>query len=121
MKAHFARIALLLLVVSNLFAQATEDDKNVTIESKSQVFKFLKAKGENPVLISEDFSVKYRCNELRTTILFSETYNNYETIDEVTIYNDGKRDKGTKPKYEYYSVNGYVSSSDKCNMENFSK
>ncbi len=104
MRAYTRKVLLLLALCSSFFAKATDEDKNIIIESKTQVFKFWKGKKDNPVVISEELSVKYRCSEVRTNILFSEMYNDLESIDEVTIYIEGKKNKLIVPKYEYYSV-----------------
>ncbi|MCW3119946.1 MAG: hypothetical protein JWM28_4028, partial [Chitinophagaceae bacterium] len=62
---------------------AQEEDKNVVIESKVQAFSFSKNKGDNPVEIQEQYTEQYRCNEVRTEVMFSEMYNENETITDV--------------------------------------
>lgn len=102
LRKFLAISALLLFAV--FISNAAEEEKNITIESKTQTFRFQKAKGNNPVVITEEYSIKYRCNEVRTTILFSEMYNDQETINDVTVYVNDKKAKYIVPKYEYYSV-----------------
>jgi hypothetical protein len=87
-------------------AIAQSDNNNITIVNKTQVFRFEKGKGDNPVVIKETNDVTYRCNEVRETITIVETYNNQVSIDDVAIYVSGKKNKYITPKDEYYSSEG---------------
>ncbi|MES1216280.1 MAG: transglutaminase domain-containing protein [Bacteroidota bacterium] len=100
---HHLFILFATLSVS-LIAAAQDDDKNVVIESKSQTFSFSKAKGDNPVEIQEQYTEQYRCNEVRTEVMFSEMYNENETIKDVDARVDDKKAKWINPSYDYYSV-----------------
>jgi len=93
-----------ILSIGNVsFAQS---DNNVTIANKTQVFRFEKGAGDNPVVIKETNDITYRCNEVRETITIVETYNNQVSIDDVAIYVSGKKNKYITPKDEYYSSEG---------------
>lgn len=81
-----------------------EEDKNIVVENKVQTFRFQKGKGDNPVTIKEEYSIKYRCKEVRDAILFSDTYDDQQTIDDVDVYVNDKKAKYIVPKYDYYSV-----------------
>lgn len=95
------------IIVSFLFSLpvlSQRADSNVVIEQKIQTFNFSQNKGENPVIITEKYSEKYRCNEVRTNILFSEMYNENETITDIDVRIDDKKAKWITPQCDYYSV-----------------
>ncbi len=101
-----ATLALLVLLGFTGFSFAANEDKNIIIENKTQTFRFQKSKGDNPITIKEEYSVKYRCKEVRDAITFAEIYNDQQTIDDVEVYLNDKKTKSITPKYEYYSVRG---------------
>lgn len=80
-----------------------DDDQNIIIENKTQRFEFVQTKA-GEVNIKETYTLAYRCKDVREDILFSETYSNRETIDDVKIIVNGKRNKSIVPQYDYYSV-----------------
>ena len=87
-----------------LFTVAQEDDKNIVIENKSQSFTFSKSKGNAAVEITEQSMQEYRCNDVRTNVMFSEMYNENEEIGDVDIRVSDKKAKGIIPAYDYYSI-----------------
>lgn len=95
---------LLLFLSLAAFTNANDNDKNVIIESKNETYKFVKGKGDHPVTIQEEFTVKYKCTEVRSGLYFSEMYDDTQTIDDVDIYTNGKKAKYITPHYEYYAV-----------------
>lgn len=97
----------LLLILPILYSQAAvsqKTDLNVVIEQKIQTFSFSQNKGGNPVIITEKYSEKYRCNEARTNVSFSEMYNENETITDIDVKIDDKRAKWITPSCDYYSI-----------------
>ena len=86
------------------FAIAQGNEKNVVIESKVESFSFNKTRGDNPVEIQEQYTKLYRCNDVRTDVMFSEMYNEHEVIEDVEPRVDDKKAKWITPAYEYYSV-----------------
>ncbi|HEV8285130.1 MAG TPA: transglutaminase domain-containing protein [Chitinophagaceae bacterium] len=103
LRKHFV-ILLAAAISLPFFTIAQEEDKNVVIESKVQLFSFNKSKGDNPVEIQELYTELYRCNDVRTDIMFSEMYNENEVIADVEPRVDDKKAKWITPAYEYYSV-----------------
>lgn len=100
-------LSLIFFLLSSLQVLANKtgnDDKNVVIENKSQSFVFKRDKGENPVSIREEYSVLYRCREVRDNITFSEMYNDQQTINDVEVYVNKKPFRGVDIKYDYYSI-----------------
>jgi transglutaminase-like putative cysteine protease len=95
--------AVFTFLLSSFSAIAQEENKNVVIESKTQSFSFNKGR-DISVGIEEQYTQQYRCNEVRTDILFSEIYNENEMIKDVEPRVDDKRAKWITPSYEYYSV-----------------
>lgn len=83
---------------------AQEEDNNVVIESNLQSFSFNKIRGDNNVEIEEQYTKQYRCNEVRTSILFSEMYNENEEIKDVDARIDDKKARGITPVHDYYSI-----------------
>ena len=107
----------LLMIPSFLPAQKQEDN-NVVIASKKQEFSFSTGKGDAPVLITEKYSERYRCKEVRSKVLFSEMYNENEAIEDVEIRVDDKKAKWITPVYDYYSVkNIFYSDAHICYFE----
>jgi len=96
--------SLIIGITLPLITTAQDDDKNIVIESKNQSFTFNKSKGNSPVEIIEQASEVYRCDEVRTNVLFSEMYNENEEIGDVDIKVSDKKAKGIVPAYEYYSI-----------------
>jgi hypothetical protein len=94
---------LLALLFQSSFTWAFNEDKNIVIEDKNQTFRFEKNKS-GEVVIKENYTVKYRCKEVRDVITFVEMYNDKQTIDNVDVYVNNKKDKYAFPKYEYYSI-----------------
>jgi hypothetical protein len=74
------------------------------IETKEESFSFNKARGDNPVEIEEQYTEVYRCNDVRTDVMFSEMYNENQVIGEVEPRVDDKKAKWITPVYVYYSV-----------------
>jgi hypothetical protein len=102
LRAHSLSIVATLFFSHMAFSQ--KPDSNVVIEQKIQTFNFSQSKGENPVTITEKYSEKYRCNEVRTSVLFSEMYNENETITDIDVKIDDKKAKWITPSCDYYSI-----------------
>ena len=96
----------LSIVATLFFSQIgfSQSPSNVVIEQKTQTFNFSQNKGDNPVTITEKYSEKYRCNEVRTSVLFSEMYNENETITDIDVRIDDKKAKWITPTCDYYSI-----------------
>lgn len=108
-------IVAILLFSRMAFSQRL--DSNVVIEQKIQTFNFSQNKGEHPVTIIERYSEKYRCNEVRTKVSFSEMYNENETITDVDVKIDDKKVKWITPTCDYYSIeNIFYSDARICRM-----
>jgi Transglutaminase-like superfamily/Domain of Unknown Function with PDB structure (DUF3858) len=97
-------LSAFLVVFLPLLSTAQEEDKNVVMENKVQEFSFSQTRGGNPVEIKEKYTELYRCNEVRTSVLFSEMYNENAVIDDVDVKLDDKKAKWITPQYDYYSV-----------------
>src|SRR5258706_5749475 len=93
-----------LFVMFPFLSIAQEDDKNVVIENKMQEFSFSQIRGNNSVEIKEKYTELYRCNEVRTSVLISEMYNENTVIEDVDVKLDDKKAKWITPHYDYYSV-----------------
>ena len=93
-----------LIFSSEITVHAQEGDNNIVIEDKMQEFSFEKSKGDDPVSIAENYTERYRCNDFRTSLVFSEMYNLKENIDKVKIKVNNKSANYIVPRYEYYSV-----------------
>lgn len=100
------KLLLPLLLLISVFARATgdEDDKNIVIENKKQTFLFKQEKGANPVAIHENYVSELRCVNTRTSIIYTEMYNDHETIDDVAVSVRNKPYRGVDIQYDYYSV-----------------
>jgi len=95
---------LLLLFFFSKTVVSQKPDSNVVIEQKVQTFNFSQNKGDNPVIITEKYSEKYRCNEVRTSVAFSEMYNDNETITDIDVKIEDKKAKWITPSCDYYSI-----------------
>lgn len=106
---HPKKLILPALLLSFLFSRARntqEDEKNIVIENKKQTFLFKQDKGENPVVIKENYISELRCINTRTSIIYTELYNDHETIDEVELSVRNRPFRGVDIQYDYYSVKG---------------
>ncbi|SRR6266508_5951513 len=107
--------ALLTTISQTVFVIAQEEDKNVVIENKIQSFRFNKIRGDNPIEIQEQYTKLYRCNDVRTEVMFLEMYDENEMIEDVEPRVDDKKAKRITPTYEYYSVqNVFYSDAKVC-------
>lgn len=95
---------MVLLMIVSYATCAQDEDKNIVIENKSQLFTFSKSRGNNAVEIQEQAVLQYRCDEVRRSVLFSEMYNENEEITDIDIRVNDKKAKGIDPAYEYYAV-----------------
>jgi transglutaminase-like putative cysteine protease len=103
---HLKKILLCALMLFSLFAKAAtgdEDDKNIVIENKRQTFLFKQEKGANPVTIKENYVSELRCVNTRTSIVYTEMYNDHETIDNVDVSIRNRPYRGVDIQYDYYS------------------
>ena len=85
--------------------EGKEENNNITISSRTENYEFVKGTPDHPVLIKEELSTTYKCNGFRTIVPFEELYDDYTSIDELTIYIDGKLSRKITPDYSYFPVN----------------
>lgn len=105
------QILLKCLYLSALFSTGhlvthAEEDKNIVIRERKERYEFVKGDSRNPVLVKQNFSTTYRCDEFRGSIPYSEFYDVNSTVDEVKVYVNGDRVKYIKPEHHYYSIDG---------------
>lgn len=104
------RNKLLPLLLSFLFTSAAfaqqDEDGNIVIENKTQSFLFKQDKGDDPVLIKEQYTTEFRNLKTRTSITYTEMYNDKETIDEVEVSVKNRGYRGVEIRYDYYSIKG---------------
>jgi hypothetical protein len=110
-KNHLKKLLLPALLLVFSFANAgagggEEDEKNIVIENKKQTFLFRQEKGENPVVIKENYVTELRCINTRTNIIYTEMYNDHETIDQVDVSVRNRPYRGVNIQYDYYSIKG---------------
>jgi len=101
------KLILPALLLCSLFVKAhggDDDDKNIIIEYKKQSFLFKQDKGENPVLIKENYVTDLRSRRVSDNIVYTEMYNDQETIDDVEVSVRNKPYRGLNIKYDYYSI-----------------
>ena len=100
-------LILPVLILCSLFVKGSgggDDDKNIIIEYKKQSFLFKQDKGENPVLIKENYVTDLRSRRISGSIVYTEMYNDQETIDDVEVSVRNKPFRGVNIKYDYYSI-----------------
>jgi transglutaminase-like putative cysteine protease len=95
---------LLLSLFTNANGGGDDDDRNIVIENKKQTFSFKQEKGTNPVSITENYVTELRCVNTRTSIVYTEMYNDHETIDDVAVSVRNKPYRTVDIQYDYYSV-----------------
>ena len=83
----------------------SRDDNNIIISNKVDRYTYDEGEKDHPVVIRQDSKATYYCSELKTSILWSEFYNQQSSIDGIKIYVNGSRDKTIQPKDELYSSN----------------
>jgi transglutaminase-like putative cysteine protease len=102
------KLILPALLLLSLFANANDggddDDRNIVIENKKQTFSFKQEKGANPVTITENYVTELRCINTRTSIVYTEMYNDHETIDDVAVSVRNKPYRTVDIQYDYHSV-----------------
>jgi Transglutaminase-like superfamily len=94
---------LLLLTTFISTAFAGDDDKNITITSEKEYYRFELDKDN--VVVKSTLQTIYRCNAFRTDMQVAEWYNDQYKIDDVSINVNGSRARYIKVEYEYYSSN----------------
>lgn len=106
------QILLKCLYLSALFSTGhlvthAEEDKNIVIRERKERYEFVKGDSKNPVLVKQNFSTTYRCDEFRGSIPYTEFYDVNSTVDEVKVYVNGDRVKNIKPEHRYHSIDGF--------------
>jgi hypothetical protein len=104
---HLKKILLCTLVLFSFFAKGEtggEDGKNIVIENKKQTFLFKQEKGENPVLIKENYVSEIKCLKSTQLITYTEMYNDHETIDDVNVTVRNRPYRSADILYDYYSI-----------------
>lgn len=81
-----------------------EEDNNVVIKSKTEKYEFTYGNETNPVLINEQSSTLFRCDGFRTEIPYVEFYDDQSSINDLSVFIEGRKVKYIKPAFEYYSV-----------------
>lgn len=99
-------ITLLCLCACIQVSAQDDDDRNITIESAHESYRFLKGDDNHPVFIRQELSTTYLCNKYRATIPVIEFYDDQLLIQDVTIKMDGTKLKNLKPRFEYYNSDG---------------
>lgn len=103
------KFLLPVLLICSLFVKGSggdDDDKKIIIENKKHSFLFKQDKGENPVLIKENYVTDLRCRRISGSIVYTEMYNDHETIDAVDVKVRDRPFRGLDVQYDYYSVKG---------------
>ncbi|PSL48964.1 transglutaminase superfamily protein [Chitinophaga niastensis] len=109
-------VALLCITVKSL--AFSNEDKNITISEQKERYEFEAGDKENPVIIRQNLSATYRCNQFRTSIPFVAFYDDRSRIDEVRVYVSGSRAKAIKPTYQNYTVDDiFYSDARICALE----
>lgn len=101
------KYTLALLLVLQTFATKAGNvagDSNIVISSANEQYKFVYQKKTKEVHIEEQSEKTYYCNFFRTNIPIVSFYNDKSSIDNVTIYVNGSKNKLISPKYGYMPV-----------------
>lgn len=106
------QISLKCLYFSALFCAGhlvtyAQEDKNIVIRERKERYEFAKGDSRNPVLVKQNFSTTYRCDEFRGSIPYMEFYDVNSTVDDVKVYVNGDRVKSIKPEHRYHSIDGF--------------
>jgi len=99
--AFFSALALAAKAHPAPFGEG--EDSNIVISNKIQHYAFEEGEKDHPVIIRQQDKTTYYCSELRSSILWSEMYDDESSIEEVKVYVNGSRDKTIQPKKEFYS------------------
>ena len=108
-------VAAFLLTFCILFPGVNfgaEKDSNVVISDSKEMYEFVLQKSAGTVVVKQNITTNYYCNDYRTTIPIAEMYDNETLIDDVDFTVDGKKPKDIKPKYSYYDVDDYFYSDE---------
>ena len=102
------RLILPALFLCSFYASAgtggQDVDTNIIIDYKKQSFLFKQDKGENPVLIKENYTTDLRSRRRSGNMLYTEMYNDHETIDNVEVSVRNRPFRNVDIKYDYYSI-----------------
>lgn len=111
-----ATILFSLFLSGTLHAQ--NDDDNIVIINKNQSFLFKYDKGDDPVLIKENYSTEFKNLKTRTSIEYTEIYNDKETVDDVELSLKNKPFRALNVQHEYYSIKDiFYSDARVCHFE----
>ena len=111
----FVSIPLLLLHFIPLHAQ---DADNIELASCQETYEFSYNDRTKQVIVKEQIYKDFVCNGFRSSIPFSEGYNNQEEIKDVNIQVDGKKARSIIPSYDYLNIDDYFYSDQKiCHFE----
>jgi transglutaminase-like putative cysteine protease len=100
-------IEVLLFVVcfsQQVLSQSADSINNISIASAGRSYEFIKGNETHPVLVSATLATTYNCNGFRTFVPFVEEYDEYTSIDNVSVYVNGHPSKSIKPLNSYLPV-----------------
>jgi transglutaminase-like putative cysteine protease len=86
-----------------LALKAQDVNDNVVIEDATEDVRFVRVKGEDgSVKVEQTSRTTYLCKDYRVSIPIVESYFGENTIDEVRVYSDGRRNKAIQPNFDYH-------------------
>ena len=84
-------------------SQTADVQGNISIQSQREEIEFIKGDKVHPVLVRRIIETSYVCNNFRTHFNVAELFTEQESVDDVTVYINGERDRSIVPKTDYYS------------------
>ncbi|MEO7307645.1 MAG: transglutaminase domain-containing protein [Ferruginibacter sp.] len=120
LKTCLQKTFLPALLMCSILANAgyrNDDEKKIVIENKKQSFLFKQAQGANPVLIKENNVTDFR-SIATARMIYTEMYNDNETIDDIAVNVRNRPYRGVDIKYDYYSIKDiFYSDARICHFE----
>src|SRR5258706_8833995 len=97
-------LILLLFVAFYRFVHAAPEDpgnKNIVISSASENYRFDYSKSRNSVEVKEEMVYDYSCLNYRDKASFSEFFDDQSSLDDVALYENGKKSYASKELKDY--------------------
>lgn len=104
MPKTFALAVACLFFLIESRAHSAVEDTNIIIAQQNEFYTFEYNKQGDRIDVQQQLYTKYFCNQFRTSLPVVETYNDFTTINNVSIYVNGSKTTSIKPLYDYYSV-----------------
>jgi hypothetical protein len=94
-------LLLIFFIPLVLFSQQDQSD-NIVISSSVENYVYSYSKSQKTVEVKQEIDNQYTCTSYRDKASFFEFFDDQSTLDDVTLYENGKKSYAEKELHDYY-------------------